>query len=253
MSYRFTNTEKWTDSWFSNLKQIEMLLFIYLCDNCDIAGFIEINYKRWANDLGSNVSTIEGACIGLQRGLIFSQDNDCLFIKNYLKHQKNLPINENNKAHVGILKRFEVYKYKFDIQDVNEFITRGFKGASKGLQSPTGIGNGIGIGNGNGKEEKSEFLFFHNSEEFTKTWNILIKEPNWKKKSQNALQLSLDKLNRVDEQTAIEMMKNTIAFNWKGIFPLKEQINEKPLSKTAQTLETGMRVTEEFVKNMQHE
>lgn len=152
MSYRYTNTDKWSDAWFSNLKQIEMLLFVYLCDNCDIAGFIEVNYKRWASDLNSSIETIEGALKGLQRGLVWSNDMDCVFLRNYLKHQKNMPLNENNKAHLGILRRFENYKHKFDIQDINEFL----EGASKGLQSPTGIGNGIGngigIGNGNGKK-----------------------------------------------------------------------------------------------------
>lgn len=142
MSYRFTNTEKWGDSWFSNLKQIEMLLFIYLCDNCDIAGFIEVNYKRWANDLSSSIDTIEGACKGLSRGIVVSKEGDCFYIKNFLKHQKNLPLNETNKAHVGILRRFDIYSKKFDIQDVNQFI----EGASKGLLSPTGNGNGNGIG-----------------------------------------------------------------------------------------------------------
>lgn len=129
-----------------------MLLFIYLCDNCDIAGFIEINYKRWATDLNSTISTLEGACKGLARGLIWSKESDCIFIKNFLKHQKNLPLNENNKAHLGILKRFEIYKYKFDIENVNEFI----EGACKGLLSPTGNGNGNGISNGNDKKEETE-------------------------------------------------------------------------------------------------
>lgn len=148
MAYRFSNTEKWQDSWFSELSQIEMLLFIYLCDNCDIAGFIEVNYKRWASDLNSSKETIQGACKGLARGLIYSTSEDCIFLRNFLKHQKNLPLNSNNKAHLGIIKRFELYKQKFDFEDIDKFI----EGGSKGLQSPTGIGNGIGIGIG--KEEK---------------------------------------------------------------------------------------------------
>ena len=149
MSYRYTNTEKWSDSWFSNLKQLEMLLFIYLCDNCDIAGFIEVNMKRWASDLNTTVSSIEGALKGLQRGFVFSPDGDCIFIKNFLKHQKNLPLNEANKAHVGIIKRFNNYSVKFDIQDINTFIQSPFEGGSKGLQRPTGNGNGNDIINNN--------------------------------------------------------------------------------------------------------
>lgn len=166
MAYRFTNTEKWQDVWFANLNQLQMLLFLYLCDNCDIAGFIEVNLKRWASDLGSSISTIESGLKGLERSLVFSENGDCIFIKNFLKHQKNLPLNQNNKAHLGILKRFELYSQKFNIQDVNEFISRGFQGASKGLISPSGNGIGNGIGNGKEEEEKlkieipteSEFL-----------------------------------------------------------------------------------------------
>lgn len=157
MAYRFTNTDKWSDAWFSSLKQIEMLLFMYLCDNCDIAGFAEVNLKRWAADLNSTPDTIKGALMGLNKGIIFSSDENCIYLKNFLKHQKNLPINENNKAHIGILRRFELYRHKFDIQDINSFIESPIEGASKGLQSPTGNGIGIdnGIKGGVGEKEKS--------------------------------------------------------------------------------------------------
>lgn len=141
MAYRFTNTEKWSDSWFSSLTQIQMLLFIYLCDNCDIAGFIEVNYKRWSSDLGYSKETIEGALMGLQRGLIFSKSNDCIFVKNFLKHQKNYPLNPNNKAHVGIIRRFDLYYSKFELNNIDDFINA----PSKGLQSPSGNGNGKSV------------------------------------------------------------------------------------------------------------
>ena len=141
MAYKFTNTEKWSDLWFSNLKPIEKLLFIYLCENCDIAGFIELNIKRWASDIGTTTPIIQGALKGLQRGLIYSISGDCLYINNFLKHQKNLPLNDKNKAHIGIIKRFDLYSFKFNIEDINEFI----QGASKGLPSPTGNGSGNGI------------------------------------------------------------------------------------------------------------
>ena len=150
MAYRYTNTDKWVDVWFRKLKPVEKLLFIYLCDNCDIAGFIEYDIDKWAFDIGYNRPQIEGALKGLARGLIFSTNNDCIYICNFLKHQKNLPLNESNKAHIGILKRFELYSYKFnfvyDYEGVNKFI----EGATKGLPSPTGNGNGNG--NGNGKD-----------------------------------------------------------------------------------------------------
>ena len=141
MSYRFTNTEKWNDSWFSVLTKNQKLLFLYLCDNCDIAGFIEINLKRWQADLDFNSAEIKGAVEGLSRGLITSESNDCIFIRNFLKHQKNLPLNEKNNAHIGIIKRFGVYRNKFKIENIESFINQEVKPLARGY----GKGNGIGI------------------------------------------------------------------------------------------------------------
>jgi hypothetical protein len=164
MAYRYSNTDKWSDGWFSNLKPAEKLLFMYLCDNCDIAGFIEINIKRWSSDTGYDKGIVEGALKGLQRGLIYSLANDCIYLRTFLKHQKNLPLNvEKNMAHRGILKRFELYKEKFVISSIDEFL----EGASKGPQSPygNGIGNGIGIGLGK-------------TEDYLKLFNRVIEENN---------------------------------------------------------------------------
>jgi hypothetical protein len=179
MAYRFTNTDKWNDCWFSSLKALDKLLFMYLCDNCDIAGFIEINIKRWSSDLSVTPKEIKGALKGLQRGLLMSHTGDCYYIRNFLKHQKNLPLNEHNKSHVGIIKRFNIYIEKFDIQDINEFIKgaskgdqRGFEGASKGDQSPTGIGNGISKGIGNEKKEYLDRLVDVFVEEYKLNYNI---------------------------------------------------------------------------------
>lgn len=144
MAYRFTNTDKWGDSWFSKLRVNEKLLFMYLCDSCDVGGFIEINKAIWSVHTGMTINAIDGALVGLERGIIISQTEDCIYIKNFLKHQKNTPLNENNNAHRGIIRRFELYAHKFEIQDISLFI----EGASKGLLSP--------IGNGNGKKGESE-------------------------------------------------------------------------------------------------
>jgi hypothetical protein len=152
MGYRFTYTEKWYDAWFTTLKPSEKLLFIYLYENCDIAGFIEVNPKRWSSDIGITAAQIKGALKGLGRGLIFSAAGDCIYIKTFLKHQKNYPLEPTkNPAHRGIVKRFVIYGYKFDLEATEEKIQEFLEGALKGLNSPIGNGNG---NTGNGKEEK---------------------------------------------------------------------------------------------------
>lgn len=154
MAYRFTNTDKWSDAWFSELKPNEKLLFMYLCDNCDIAGFIELTPKKWAFDIGLNNTEILGALEGLSRGLINSKSNDCIYLRNFLKHQKNLPINEKNNAHLGIIKRFDSYKIKFEIENIETFINQEVKPLLRGY----GNGNGKGNGSDNGNDLK-EFNF----------------------------------------------------------------------------------------------
>ena len=199
MAYRYTNTDKWGDAWYSNLKPAEKLLFNYLCDNCDIAGFIEMNIKRWASDIGYDKSVIEGALKGLQRGFINSISGDCIYLRTYLKHQKNLPLNpEKNMAHRGIIKRFELYKDKFNIESIESFLEgaskglqRGFKGASKGLQSPYGIGSGNG--SGKGKSINIEFDIF---------WNLYDKKVGDK----NACIKKWNNLKDVDRQKIIDTL-----------------------------------------------
>jgi hypothetical protein len=149
MAYRYTDTNKWHDAWFLSLKPNEKLLFNYLCDNCDIAGFIEVVPKQWASDINCTISTIQDALKGLDRGLVFSKHGDCAYLRTFLKHQKNLPLNEINKCHLGIIKRFDIYKHKFEIENISEFIEGGLKGLKWGY----GIGNGIG--NGNSLKEES--------------------------------------------------------------------------------------------------
>jgi hypothetical protein len=90
MAYRFTNSDKWNDVWFLDLKPMSKMLFIYLCDNCDIAGFIEVNIKKWSSDIDTDKRTIEVALKGLERGFTCSKSSDGIYINNFLKHQKNL-------------------------------------------------------------------------------------------------------------------------------------------------------------------
>jgi len=89
------------------------------------------------------------------------------------------------------------------------------------------------------KENNIGLILPFNSDLFLQTWNILKGEPKWKKKTDNAIQASLDELKNHSEEDAIQMMKNSIAGGWQGLFPLKKdnkQINQQPVSTKPRTL-----------------
>ncbi len=133
MAYRNSLQEKWSDNWFSELDKNSKYLFLYLIDNCDIAGFIELSLKRWSYDTGLTQEEIKAAIEGLGRGLIGAYDKTVYFLKNFCKHQNNLPINPLNNAHFGIIKRFFEYSDKFNNSEILNII----KASSEGLNSPT--------------------------------------------------------------------------------------------------------------------
>ena len=163
MAYRFTNTEKWNDAWFSELKPLTKLLFLYLCDQCDIAGFIEINIKKIGFDLGIGKQETERCLEGLECRLMFSIDKKYLFIRNFLKHQKNLPLNEKATTYNKIISCLENKLQDFGFQSINDFFQYPTDRVSIGYQYPIGIG----IGSSSGKEDGSNIgIGIEKSEKF---------------------------------------------------------------------------------------
>jgi len=155
--YRYTATEKWDDPWYRKLKPAEKLIFEYLRDRCDNAGFYEIDYETMSYYTLIPASEIEGACKGLDKGLLWGMQGAWVYLVNFLKHQKNTPLNPNNPAHKQILNLFEAKKKYFDLKKM--------RGACEGLGSPLGIvlsDKGIGIPSSTegGTGEKSATLTF---------------------------------------------------------------------------------------------
>ena len=193
MANRLTNTNKWQDAWFYNLSPSEKLLWIYLCENCDIAGFYEVCPRRAIIETGLTDRGFEGAFEGLKRGYISSIDGEVIYLRNFLKHQRNLPLNPHNRAHAGILSRFENYKDRFDfnlIEDCTSIeldkyikgLKRGLQGANKGLTSPNSNCNS----NSNNIDYKEKEIYKEKEKEkekedylkntFAQFWNMYDKK-----------------------------------------------------------------------------
>jgi len=154
MAVKFTNTKKWDDVWFSELTMEGKVMFVYLCDMCDIAGFLEINERLIRFHTG--IEDVRGAVTSLSKSVIYR--DGYIWIMKYIKHQKNLPLNPNNNAHKGIISsmsdRIRSFPEIFNVLPEQDSLTlkeglttRGCVAPNEGLTSP--IGKGIGNSNGN--------------------------------------------------------------------------------------------------------
>lgn len=119
MSKRFTDTEKWRRPWFRALSHAYRLFWLYICDNCDIAGIwyvdiglasyligIEIDPKIAREQLNKQITELDGGSRWLINGFIEFQ---------YGK------LTLNNNLHRSIMATLKL---------------RGMAGAYKGLASP---------------------------------------------------------------------------------------------------------------------
>ncbi len=73
------------------------------------------------------------------------------------------------------------------------------------------------INKNNKGNENISLTFPYSSQLFMTTWEELRKQPKWKKKTQNALQLSLNKLGKYEESFAITLMEDAIEAGWQRV------------------------------------
>lgn len=129
---RFTETEKWKDPWFRSLKPPHKLLFLYVVDNCNNAGFYEVDEEMIAFQTGLSAEHLKGAWKGLERGI--KGASGWVWVRRFLAHQKNEELNPSNPAHKQIIGLIREQLERFSI--VPEFAE--IAGACKGLVCPIG-------------------------------------------------------------------------------------------------------------------
>ena len=143
---RFTDTCKWDDPWFRALTGIQKLIFLYVIDRCNNAGFWEKDDDSLAFHAKLTAEQIEEAWHGLNRGLITA--GGWVWVRRFLRHQKNENLSSENPAHKQIIALLGEQQERF--AKVDEFSP--FLAPYLGLLSPIGIG----IGKGDGKKGSAE-------------------------------------------------------------------------------------------------
>ena len=108
MSSVFSAAEKWDEPWYGILSIEAKVLYDYLYDTADNAGFKPQNFHIWSAYTGLTESEIESTLDELKEVVII--ENGLAWLKDHLKFNRNVNINVQNNAMAKIRKTYEANK-----------------------------------------------------------------------------------------------------------------------------------------------
>lgn len=107
MAKRDHDTELWSEDWFLNLSDSEMLFWFYIKDKCDHAGFWRPNFFMFEKITGRRINQQEFLNkMNSDKKRIEVLENGKWFITGYIAFQFCGSLNINNKFHASVLNTF---------------------------------------------------------------------------------------------------------------------------------------------------
>jgi hypothetical protein len=111
MKRRFTDTGKWNQAWFRGLEPEAKLVFLYLLDNCDDAGFWEYDLELAVFHIGlkplGKFSNHMQTLVDTKRVDWF--DEETIWIPKFVPYQFPNGLKDNYNPHKPVLKRLKKY------------------------------------------------------------------------------------------------------------------------------------------------
>lgn len=150
MAKRFTDSEKFRDSWYRKLKPVHKCLWEFMISECSHAGILEIDYDSMSFHIGSKIT--EEDLEPFQSRIHFLDANKIIIVS-FIKFQQK-ELKETNPAHKNIISELEKHNIPLTLEITQE--KRPLEGALKPLDR--GISNSKGNSKGNGNGKKSEKL-----------------------------------------------------------------------------------------------
>jgi hypothetical protein len=107
MAKRDHDTELWSEDWFVNLSDSEMLFWFYIKDRCDHAGFWRPNFAIFEKITGRRINQQDFLNkMNSDKKRIEVLENGKWFITGYIAFQFCGSLNINNKFHASVLNTF---------------------------------------------------------------------------------------------------------------------------------------------------
>lgn len=152
MPKRFTESEKFRDSWYRKLTPVHKCLWEYMLAECSLAGVLEVDFEAMSFHIGSTITEKDFEPFSDR---ISPLEDNKIFIVSFVKFQQK-ELNIRQKAHEKIIKELEKYNIPLTVADCGLRYT--IDTPLEGYPRCTGIGIGNssskGIGNSNEKKSK---------------------------------------------------------------------------------------------------
>jgi len=221
MAKRFTDTEKWKKPFIRGLQGAYKLLWLYICDDCDHAGIWQVDIDVAQIRIGEKIDINEAIKIFDEKIIIFDKGNKW-FIPSFIEFQYPSGLNPDNRAHNSIIILLEKYKL---LDKQNKPLTRPLQGCKDMDMDMVKDKDKV-------KEQKNIEISFLGNEiiEYWDLWkDYKSKQFKFKYKTLQSEQAAFDDLVRLSEKNcknAIEIIKQSMANGWKGLFELKISQNK---------------------------
>ncbi|MFA6159349.1 MAG: hypothetical protein WC763_07025 [Candidatus Paceibacterota bacterium] len=193
MTKRFTETGKWDDLWFRKLDPYSKLVFIYVCERCDCAGFWEIDIEDAGYHIGISGDAVDSALNIIGDKLV--RNGKYLWIKNFLYHQGNLPLIPGHRVHDAIIRRLTQFA---SLSEEIQLILKG--------DYTLWIGEGKSASNSHGNSQRQghgkRLLTDEMRKEFDAWWDGTDGEPPYPRKI--AKSVAAEKYSRVRDSASKE-------------------------------------------------
>ena len=221
MAKRFTDTEKWKKPFIRGLQGAYKLLWLYICDDCDHAGIWQVDIDVAQIRIGEKIDLKEAIKSFDEKIIIFDKGNKW-FIPSFIEFQYPSGLNPDNRAHNSIIILLE----KNNLLDKqNKPLTSPLQGR-KDMDMVKDMDMDMVKGT---KKIKISFV----GEEIIEYWDLWkdykSKQFKFNYKTVQSEQAAFDDLVRLSGkncENAIEIIKQSMANGWKGLFELKISQNK---------------------------
>lgn len=169
MAKRFTDSEKFRDTWYRKLSPVHKCLWEYMLSECSHAGILELDYDAMSFHIGS-VITEDDLKPFLSRLHFLNEEK--IFIPSFVRFQQK-ELKNTNPAHKNIIIELEKYNIPVDLDftGLERPLEAPLKGLDRGISNSKGKGKGNSKSNGK-KAEKIKISLSELSIEHIQDWLI---------------------------------------------------------------------------------